>query len=53
MLNKFINEYNNCEQYHLNYLVIRIKKFWKRYYYLAIIENSYNEDVTERIVYFM
>ena len=49
--NKFISY--NIKQYHVNYLVTKIRRFWKRYHYMMILRNSYNENIKYDIVCFI
>ena len=53
--NKFNNYFNNNinKQFHVNYLVTKIQRLWKRYHYFSVLGNSYNGNIKYDIVCFI
>ena len=54
ILNKFNSKYKyDNTQYHVNYLVTKITRVWKKYHYFPVLGNSYNGNIKYDIVCFI
>ena len=49
--NRFNSYYNR--QYHVNYLVTKIMRVWKKYHYFPVLGNSYNGNIKYDIICFI